>query len=132
MSEVLRPMTDRAGGAHGEQRDAGGRAPAAPPSADGRTLAGTIEAIGRELARHRRIAVAVSGGIDSLTLATLAGARPQVEAQMFHAVSPAVPAEATARVRGLAARQGWRLQVIDAAEFARAAREAGYHAGTTG
>jgi uncharacterized protein len=63
------------------------------------------------------MAVAVSGGIDSLTLATQAhGLR--VDAHMFHATSPAVPAEATARVRAQAARQGWVLHVFDAGEFA--------------
>jgi uncharacterized protein len=37
---------------------------------------------------------------------------------MVHAVSPAVPPEASARVRAYAAREGWRLEVIDAGEFA--------------
>lgn len=65
-----------------------------------------------------RLALAVSGGVDSVTLAhaitRLAGQVPQV----FHAVSPAVPAEATARVRRHAAAHGWRLTVIEAGEFA--------------
>ncbi|MFT7092091.1 MAG: hypothetical protein ACJAYW_002059, partial [Candidatus Azotimanducaceae bacterium] len=43
-------------------------------------------------------AVAVSGGVDSMTLAVLAHrVNPQIE--MFHAVSPAVPVQATERVR---------------------------------
>ncbi len=63
-----------------------------------------------------RIAVAVSGGIDSLTLATVAHRFGQ--AAMHHATSPAVPAEATARTRAQAALQGWRLDVFDAGEFA--------------
>ena len=37
---------------------------------------------------------------------------------MFHAVSPAVPEEATERVKRLAATQGWRLRIVDAREFA--------------
>ncbi len=65
-------------------------------------------------------AVAVSGGVDSMTLAFVAhrahGARPRV----FHAVSPAVPPEATARVRDYAAREGWHLEVLDAGEMADA------------
>ena len=65
---------------------------------------------------ERPLAVAVSGGIDSLTLATLAH-RLRPETAMFHAVSAAVPGDATARVERLAADQGWRLQVIDAGEF---------------
>lgn len=64
----------------------------------------------------RPVAVAVSGGIDSLTLATMAH-RVLDEVEMFHAVSPAVPGDATARVERLAADQGWRLRVVDAGEF---------------
>ncbi len=64
----------------------------------------------------RPVAVAVSGGIDSLTLATLAHQRLDA-VEMFHAVSAAVPGDATARVERLAAQQGWRLQVVDAGEF---------------
>jgi uncharacterized protein len=64
-------------------------------------------------------AVAVSGGIDSLTLATQAH-RIGIDAQMFHATSPAVPEEATKRVRDEASRQGWVLHVFDAGEFADA------------
>ena len=64
-----------------------------------------------------RIAVAVSGGVDSLTLATVAHRAMPGAVEMFHAVSPAVPAEATTRVRELASREGWALQVIDAGEF---------------
>ena len=68
----------------------------------------------------RGIAVAVSGGIDSLTLATLAhDTRPDVA--MFHAVSAAVPGDATARVERLAAERGWRLRVVEAGEFEDAA-----------
>jgi len=63
------------------------------------------------------VAVAVSGGVDSLTLATLAHRTIQGEVEMFHAVSPAVPQEATSRVRSLAAREGWKLTVVDAGEF---------------
>ena len=61
-------------------------------------------------------AIAVSGGVDSLTLATAAydaGLAPLV----VHGKSPAVPEAATARVRDFADRQGWRLQVVDAGEF---------------
>jgi len=64
-----------------------------------------------------RVAVAVSGGVDSVTLACAAHRRLGERATMFHAVSPAVPPEATARTRRHAARWGWQLQVIDAGEF---------------
>ncbi|HUF20963.1 MAG TPA: hypothetical protein VMP00_09420 [Burkholderiales bacterium] len=62
-------------------------------------------------------AVAVSGGVDSLTLAVFAHRVAPARVTMFHAVSPAVPAEATERVQSLARREGWALHVIDADEF---------------
>jgi len=65
-----------------------------------------------------RVAVAVSGGVDSLTLACAAHLRLGADAVMFHAVSPAVPPEASERTRRHAARFGWKLEVIDAGEFA--------------
>lgn len=68
------------------------------------------------LARHRPLVVAVSGGIDSLTLAAIAH-RHDPATLMVHARSPAVPAEATARVRELAGREGWNLREIEAGEF---------------
>lgn len=64
------------------------------------------------------IAVAVSGGIDSLTLATAAHRALAGGVTMHHATSPAVPPEATERTRALAATEGWRLDVFDAGEFA--------------
>ena len=65
-----------------------------------------------------RLAVAVSGGVDSMTLAHVAGQVLRDRVRMLHAVSPAVPPEATARVERHAARSGWRLTLIDAGEFA--------------
>lgn len=64
------------------------------------------------------LAVAVSGGVDSLTLAWIAHRRLGAGAAMFHAVSPAVPPEATARTEALARAEGWSLSVFDAGEFA--------------
>lgn len=63
------------------------------------------------------VAVAVSGGVDSMTLAAVAHGQAGAAAEMFHATSPAVPPEATARVRAHAAAAGWKLQVINAGEF---------------
>ncbi|QYK41730.1 MAG: adenine nucleotide alpha hydrolase [Paracoccaceae bacterium] len=68
------------------------------------------------LTGHGRLAIAVSGGVDSMTLAHVA--HTCIDAVMVHAVSPAVPAEATGRVRDHAARAGWRLTLADAGEFA--------------
>ena len=81
--------------------------------------ASAIEAVGRRLDDLGRVAVAVSGGIDSLTLSTLAARRLGERAEMFHSVTSSVPPEATRRTRELAQRLGWRLHVIDAREFAR-------------
>ncbi len=63
------------------------------------------------------IAVAVSGGVDSLTLAAFAHGVMGGHCRLFHAVSPAVPPEATRRTRELATQRGWSLQVINAGEF---------------
>lgn len=68
------------------------------------------------LARHDALAVAVSGGVDSITLATFAHRRG-LPISVIHAVSPAVPAEATARVERLAREEGWALTVTGAGEF---------------
>jgi len=65
-----------------------------------------------------RAEVAVSGGVDSLTLAAAAHDVLGARATMRHATSPAVPPEATARTRALAASRGWPLDVFDAGEFA--------------
>ena len=70
------------------------------------------------LKKLRGGAIAVSGGVDSMTLAAFAhqilGAD---DICMVHAISPAVPTAATARVRDHAARLGWSLSEVDAGEF---------------
>jgi uncharacterized protein len=78
----------------------------------------TITELHRVLDGIGRVAVAVSGGVDSMTLAVAAQRRLGPHASMLHAVSPAVPPEATALVRAYAARDGWQLEVFDAGEFA--------------
>ena len=63
-------------------------------------------------------AVAVSGGVDSMTLAVVAHRHLGAgRVSMFHAVSAAVPPEATARIAGYAAQEGWALHTIDAGEI---------------
>lgn len=65
------------------------------------------------------LAIAVSGGVDSLTLAVAAHRwRGGEGVTACHAVSPAVPPTATERVRDHAAREGMRLVILDAGEFA--------------
>jgi uncharacterized protein len=70
--------------------------------------------------RQEGIGVAVSGGVDSLTLAAAAHQLLGRGAKMYHAQSPAVPPEATARVQAAAAARGWDLHVFDAGEFGHA------------
>jgi uncharacterized protein len=66
-------------------------------------------------------AVAVSGGVDSMALATLAHRLLGAERiKVIHAASPAVPPEATERVRRYADLENWDLLVVDAGEFADA------------
>lgn len=64
-------------------------------------------------------AIAVSGGVDSMTLAVIAHRLLGGErVTMMHAVSPAVPPEATERVRHFSGIEGWDLRILDAGEFA--------------
>lgn len=63
------------------------------------------------------LAIAVSGGVDSMTLATAAQRWLPGRARMFHAISAAVPPAATQRVRDFAKRESWDLVVIDAGEL---------------
>lgn len=73
-------------------------------------------ALGAVLDGMDGMAIAVSGGVDSMTLAYLAHRRSPGDVTMVHAASPAVPAEATARIRRHALAHGWRLMVVDAGE----------------
>lgn len=79
---------------------------------DAVTALARLEAV---LRGYARLAVAVSGGVDSMTLAHVAART--IDTTMVHAVSPAVPAEATKRVRDHARRTGWPLTETDAGEF---------------
>ena len=64
------------------------------------------------------VTIAVSGGVDSLTLAVFAGRQlGRDRVTVMHAVSPAVPPDATARVVHFAELENWRLRQIDAGEF---------------
>lgn len=69
------------------------------------------------LIKFDRLAVAVSGGVDSLTLSVVASQLLGSKVTLFHAVSPAVPPDATALVRHYANMLGAQLEVIEAGEF---------------
>ncbi len=62
------------------------------------------------------VAVAVSGGVDSMTLAYVAH-RINSRSEQYHAISPAVPAQATARVQKYADQEGWNLTILSAGEL---------------
>lgn len=62
------------------------------------------------------VAVAVSGGVDSMTLAYVAH-RVNPATQQFHALSPAVPSQATERVRKYAEQETWNLNMVNADEI---------------
>ncbi|MFC3165812.1 adenine nucleotide alpha hydrolase [Ciceribacter thiooxidans] len=66
----------------------------------------------------RPAAIAVSGGVDSMTLAFVAHRRMCADVTMFHAASAAVPVSATQRVKDYAVLHGWDLRIINAGEFA--------------
>lgn len=70
------------------------------------------------LKQYDELAIAVSGGIDSMTLAFVAHRFLAKQPMIVHAVSPAVPPEATSRIKDYAEREGWRLSLVDAGEFA--------------
>jgi len=61
--------------------------------------------------------IACSGGIDSLLLATIAFRSAPGETRIAHAISPAVPQEATQRVCDWAAHEGWQVEWVQSGEF---------------
>ncbi len=69
------------------------------------------------IAKTGLLKIALSGGIDSLTLMTVAAAVRTQPTLAVHAVSAAVPEEATSRCRELAAKFKWQLKEVDAREF---------------
>ncbi len=63
-------------------------------------------------------AIAVSGGVDSMTLAYLAHRLLPNRVTVYHANSAAVPKDAAERLQRYARQEGWILKWIDAAEMA--------------
>lgn len=79
--------------------------------------AALLRRLEEQLAGIPRRAVACSGGVDSLLLATVAHRADPGGTVVVHSVTPAVPAAATARVLRCAAVEGWRLHTIRSREF---------------
>lgn len=67
---------------------------------------------------HGELALAVSGGVDSMLLAHVAHRYARTDALVVHALSPAVPKDATARVQRHARAHGWALRMIEPDELA--------------
>lgn len=84
-----------------------------------RTVTGvtTLSAIEAVLADATPRVIACSGGVDSLTLATVAWRQRPDDTVIAHAVTPAVPAAATARVHAAADRGRWRFESVSSNEF---------------
>jgi uncharacterized protein len=72
------------------------------------------------LDRHERVAIAVSGGVDSMTLGHIAHRFSRARTTMYHASGPAVPVAAGARVQAHAEGYGWSLVALDAREYSDA------------
>ena len=88
-----------------------------PGASEARATARHLETLQKTLSRFKTLAVAISGGVDSMTLAAVAHDVLGKQAVMVHAVSPAVPPEASTRVQLQASNSGWALKVVDAGEF---------------
>jgi pyridinium-3,5-biscarboxylic acid mononucleotide sulfurtransferase len=80
-------------------------------------IAAAITRLRQALSRHPSLVIAVSGGVDSMTLAFVANRWLPSTTSMFHATSPAVPPSATSRVRRYAELHGWNLLVAGTGEF---------------
>lgn len=94
------------------------RAASVLPQGSEEAVEGLHRRLVETLSRYDDLAIAVSGGIDSMTLAFIAHRFLKKAPMMVHAVSPAVPAAATLRIRDYAVREGWRFSLVDAGEFA--------------
>lgn len=81
------------------------------------TAPAAVARLGEVLADVGDRVVACSGGVDSVTLATVAHRHDPDATVVAHTVTPAVPAADTARVVRAARDQGWRLELVRSSEF---------------
>ncbi len=80
-------------------------------------LMNKLNALRNTLAAMDQVTVAVSGGVDSMTLAYVAHQTLDNKATMVHATSPAVPSNDTATIQRYADELGWNLKLIQSGEF---------------
>ena len=70
------------------------------------------------LAESGNCIIACSGGIDSMLLATIAYRAAPQTTRIAHAISAAVPEDATQRVKNWGDQEGWQVEWLTAGEFA--------------
>jgi len=70
-----------------------------------------------QLTKAREPIVAISGGIDSTTLSVFISKEINKRLNVAHAVSAAVPIEATNRVKVLSKKYNWKLHILNAGEM---------------
>ena len=75
-----------------------------------------LEQFENSYSKYNQLLIAVSGGVDSMTLGYLAH-KIFSQTKIYHAISPAVPDEATQRVKAYADKYAWNLVLINAGEF---------------
>lgn len=75
------------------------------------------EQLKRYLEKLGRVTVAVSGGVDSMTLAFVAHEVLSSNAKMVHSISPAVPPHDTQRIREFATKYGWNIHFVESGEI---------------
>ncbi|MFM2577366.1 hypothetical protein [Vibrio fortis] len=64
-----------------------------------------------------KVTVAVSGGVDSMTLAFIANKVLGDNAKIVHSISPAVPPQDTQRIRDFAAQYQWQVEFVSSGEI---------------
>jgi pyridinium-3,5-biscarboxylic acid mononucleotide sulfurtransferase len=77
-----------------------------------------VEAL-EALAQRGDITIALSGGVDSVTLAVFAHRQCGARVRWVHATSAAVPGDALVRIRALRDQEGARLDVVAAGELSK-------------
>lgn len=65
----------------------------------------------------KKVTVAVSGGVDSMTLAYVSHQTLGSKAKIIHSISAAVPTCDTARIREFADTYNWNIQFVDSGEI---------------
>ncbi len=76
-----------------------------------------IETVENHLQQFGKVTVAVSGGVDSMTLAFIAHRVLGDNAKMVHSISPAVPPQDTQRIRDFSASYGWNMMFVESGEI---------------